>query len=173
MRRRVAPLTPPALLCCLLALLWSPAPALAHRLVIECQVLPDNQVRVEAWYNAPNNPHPARQASVQVFDADGASVTEGQLDGEGVFTFTYDRPRALRVVVTQTGHRDELVIPAERLGGATATREPGHDMPAITSGPTPSVREWIRDVLTGVGFLLALAAFVLSIRNARRLRERG
>jgi hypothetical protein len=29
----------------------------------------------------------------------------------------------------------------------------------------------VKDVLVGVGFLLAVAAFVLSLRNARQLRE--
>lgn len=173
MRRRVAPLTPPALLC-LLALLLTPAEALAHRLVIECQVLAGQKIRVEGWYNAPNNPHPAGQASVQVFHADGELLAVGQLDAGGVFTFAFDKPERLRIVVIQTGHKAELVIPAEKLGtpAQTTTDATREDGPVIASGSRLTLHEWIRDVVAGVGFLLALAAFVLSVRNARKLRQR-
>lgn len=171
MCRRVAALTPPALLCGLLALLLSPVEARAHRLVVECQVLPEQKVRVEGWYNAPGKPHPAQQATVQVFHADGQILTDGRLDAEGKFTFAYEKAETIRVVVTQTGHRDEVTIPAEKLG-ATAADPKGEEMPVIASSTTPTLYEWIKDVVIGVGFLLALAAFVMSVRNARRLRER-
>lgn len=171
MCRRVAALTPPALLC-LLALLLSPAEARAHRLVVECQVLPEQRVRVEGWYDAPGKPHPAQQATVQVFRADGQVLTAGQLDAEGKFTFAYEKAETIRVVVVQTGHRGEVTIPAEKLGAASAADpKKEEEIPVIASSTAPTPYEWIKDVVVGVSFLLALAAFVLSVRNARRLRE--
>jgi hypothetical protein len=43
----------------------------------------------------------------------------------------------------------------------------GEGVPPADRGARVSVE----DVLTGVGFLLALAAFGLSLRNARHIRE--
>ena len=52
--------------------------------------------------------------------------------------------------------------------------------PGATEGPSAAVplaeREsgtTVKDVLVGVGFLLALAGFVLSLRNAQKLRAMG
>jgi len=37
--------------------------------------------------------------------------------------------------------------------------------------PEAAIKERVKDVLIGVGFLLALAAFFLSLRNSRQLRS--
>ena len=77
------------------------------------------------------------------------------------------------------GHRKELEIPE-----AALSHEPAEShLQASTSAegefpdvdPTPladrSPRVSLKDVLIGVGFLLALAAFVLSLKNARHLTK--
>ena len=169
MPRRYAALTALGLL----ALLLAPRPALAHRLEAECHVLPDRKVQVEAWFDLGGVPKGAR---VQVFRAGDRVLTEGQLNGEGLFVFSYDEAEPLRVVVSAgAGHRKEVGIPAADLqqgspGQASAGAVPEEPAPAVPlSDHTPKVS--IKDVLIGVGFLLALAAFVLSLRNARHLRE--
>jgi hypothetical protein len=64
------------------------------------------------------------------------------------------------VISAGAGHRKELEIAAVNL-------EPSAEPPPIDR----SARVSVKDVLVGVGFLLALAAFVLSLWNARQLRR--
>lgn len=168
MRRRFASLMPPALLAPLLMLLW-PCPARAHRLVVECRVLPEHKILVEAWYNSPLEPHPAQMAKVQVLRSSGNVLIESELDEKGSFTFTYDQPETLRVIVTQTGHREEASIDLSKVVPVSKATDEGKNVtPQISSA---SNRESAKEVLIGVGFLLALAAFVLGVRNARALRK--
>ncbi|HJT78567.1 MAG TPA: hypothetical protein VJ739_15285, partial [Gemmataceae bacterium] len=97
------------------------------------------------------------------------------------FVFTYGEPEALKVVVDAVGHRKELDIAERELAqseapataaksrGAPASTAPGSVDPKPFADRSPRVS--VKDVLIGVGFLLAVAAFVLSLRNARQLRE--
>jgi hypothetical protein len=136
------------------ALLLSAGPARAHRL--EAQVEVDRarkQVKVESWFETGDSP---RQATVKVFRPDGALLAEGPLDEKGEFVFGYEDPEDLRVVIDAPGgHRAELTLSAARLGKASTATNPSR----------------ARDLLVGVAFLLALGAFVLSLRNARQLRR--
>jgi nickel transport protein len=169
MRGRYAALT----LLGLLALPLAPRPALAHRLEAECHVLPDRKVQVEAWFDLGGVP---KGAQVQVFRAGGRLLTEGKLNGDGLFIFSYDEAEPLKVVVyAGEGHRKEVEVHAADLQqGSPGQASAG----AVSQEPAPAVplsdhtsKVSIKDVLIGVGFLLALAAFVLSLRNARQLRE--
>ncbi len=166
---------PVAILLAGLAGLVAPGTAQAHRLEAECRVLPDGKVQVESWFDLTgDSPH---GATVQVFRPGGQLVTEGKLDEKGLFTFDCGKAESLRVVVSAgAGHRKELIIPKgelERSGGRPAF-VPAADLPSASTGVpfadrTPRVTS--KDVLTGVGFLMALAAFVLGIRNAKAIRE--
>jgi cobalt/nickel transport system permease protein len=173
---------PPALLLAVLGTLLTAGPARAHRLEAEAKVLPGGQVRVESWFDLTGES--PKGAKVQVLRPDGTTLTKGELDDQGMFVFRYDRPEALRVVVSAgAGHRKELVIPrAELERAATGSKgagdgQPVHPAAAGPPGATPvssadrSSRVTVKDVLVGVGFVLAAAAFLLSLRNARRLRE--
>jgi hypothetical protein len=170
MRGRIGPLTPPALLGSLLLLALFPGSARAHRLIVEYRVLADHKIQVEGWYNSPANPHPAAQAKVQVRRGDGSTLAAGALDTNGFFTFAFDRPEPLTIVVSQTGHREEVTIPTDMLGaGETGISVNETSGVAGASSHDHSLREFVHEVLVGVGFLLALAAFVMSLRNARKL----
>lgn len=150
--------------------------ARAHRLDAEYVVLPGHKVQVECWFETGDSP---RAAKVQVFRAGGQLLAEGQLNDQGLFIFSFQDVEPLTVVVNAgAGHRKELRIPATRLTSIMAPngQEVGVGKDAAdSSAPVPRVDRSspgsIKDVLVGVGFLLALAAFVLSLRNARRVRE--
>lgn len=153
--RLSAPELRPALV--LLGLLAIPSVATAHNLEADCKIdRPNKRVTVECWYEAGDAP---KQARAKVVRPDGDVLAEGPLDGKGVFVFTYETPEALRVEITAPGgHRATLRIKATDLGA-----EP----PPITEAAPERSRG--RDLLLGLTFLLALAAFVLSWRNAARL----
>jgi hypothetical protein len=155
--------------------------ARAHRLEADYHVLPGRKVQIEGWYDLTGDS--AVGARVQVFRSD-ALLAEGKLNDQGVFVFAFEKTEALRVVVDAgAGHRKELTVPADKLeqAGAADARPSGSEGPP-NGGSLPgpgegvpladrSARVSVKDVLTGVGFLLALAAFVLSLRNARQLRR--
>lgn len=158
---RFTRLIPPALLVAPLAALLIAGAAQAHRLLGEYRILPDKQVRIESWFDLTgDSPVGAR---VQVFRPDGSLLAEGKLDDKGVFVFTYSAIEALKVVISAgAGHRAELSIAARELAGESREADPGADRSARVS---------FKDVLTGIGFVLALAAFALGLRNARLLHE--
>jgi nickel transport protein len=153
--------------------------AWAHRLEAEASVLPGQQkVQVESWFDL--TAQPARGAKVQVFRPDGQLLSEGRLDDQGVFIFPFDKVEMLRVVVSAgAGHRKELTIPETELRKGLPAGTTESSAPALVdsspSTPRPhadrSARVSAKDVLVGFGFLLAVAAFVLSVRNARQLRK--
>src|SRR5207245_5919847 len=134
--------------------------ALAHRLNAEYRVLPDKKVRIESWFDSTGDS--PKGATVQVFRSDGQLLAEGELDKKGIFTFTNDDAGPLRVVVSAGhGHRRELTIPAAELaaGSSAADRARDDDEPLADRSSQISVR----DVLIGVGFLMAVAALALGI----------
>lgn len=159
---------PPALLLALVCLGSVASPAQAHRLLAEYGVLPSGQVQVESWFDITGDS--PQGATVQVFGTNGELVTEGHLDDKGRFVFTPPAAETLRIVVNGgPGHRAELKVTADTLRSpvsATPATAPGAPVAAPTANR--EARFSPKDVLLGVTFLLALAAFVLSVRNARQ-----
>jgi hypothetical protein len=154
--------------------------ARAHRLEAEYRILPGGKIQIESWFDLTGAS--PKEGRVQVFRADGQLLTEGRLDGDGQFLFSFSDVGRLRVVVSAPGgHRKELEIPAAALKRAQAagessssaqTAEDGiSSVPAAAADRSPRVSA--RDVLAGIALVFALAAFTLSVRNARRLRELG
>ena len=146
----------------------------AHRLEAEYHVLPGQKVQVESWFDTTGDS--PKGAKVEVFGPDQQLRTSGRLDEEGIFIFSFSQPEPLTVVVSAgAGHRKELLIPRTELLPSTL-RESGDEAVSAVTSPdeTPradrSSRVTIKDILIGVSFLLSLAAFILSIRNARQLR---
>lgn len=147
MFHRLTPLPCPALFF----LLWffSTAPRVyAHGLEARLSLQADGKVQVQSWFSTDQ---PAAGARVQVFRKDGRLLTEGKTDDKGVFLFTPEKFEVLRVVVSSEGHQ------AERwLQGSLDQREPA---------------SLIRDIVAGVALVLAVAAFGLGLRNARKIKE--
>lgn len=160
-------------------LLIGPRVVQAHALEAEYRVLPNEKVQINSWYNTTRGDQPARGARVRVFRANRKPL-EGTTDAEGTFVFRYDRIEPLKVEVYQTGHRTEVTIPAAALGKVadaaspttTDPESPVEGAPASgLSGDHSRTREGLKEILVGVGFLLAVAAFVLSLWNSQRLRQ--
>lgn len=150
----------------------------AHRLDAQAIFLPEQKkVQIESWFD---NGQLARGARVQVFREDGQLLAEGVMDQEARFVFAVSKAEPLRVVVNAgAGHRKELDIAAEELQRSlpkeTAPAEeaaPPKSEPAapVVLGEHRDGGQRVKDIVIGVGFLLAVAAFVLSVRNARQLR---
>lgn len=161
-RLSLTPATQPVSTLALLALtgvLASTGVARAHRLEAEPRVDREKkQVRVESWYETGD---PPAEATARVLRADGSILIQGPLDAKGVFVFSYDRVEPLQVVISAPGgHRARFQLSAADLGG--------EERPAV-EGPSPTSTRG-QDLLLGLTFLLALAAFVLSWRNNVRLR---
>src|SRR5262249_16586198 len=123
---------------------------------------------------------PARGARLQVFRAGDRLLAEGITDKNGIYVFSFTDPEALRVVIAAgLGHRKEISISADVLGRAVSQTEypiPSSSGRAETTAVAVPLTDHgsealIKDVLIGVSFLLALAAFALSLRNARKLRD--
>jgi hypothetical protein len=166
----------PAGLALLFSLVGTGA-AYAHRLNAEYQILPGKKVRISSWYSGVGGEHPAAGAKVSVARANRPSL-EGTTDKAGVFEFACDRAETLQVEVYQAGHLAKLTIPAAELGHEAepnqqktpSAEEPG-GTPGRGSPADHDASEWVKEMLVGVGFLLALAAFILGLRNARELRR--
>jgi hypothetical protein len=148
--------------------------AQAHRLNAEASVLPNRSIQIESWFSTGEA---AKGARVQVFRDGGQLLTEGRLDDQGIFIFSYKEPQALKIVISAgPEHRKELSIVASELPGAgqpdLAASAPSEGIPGV---PVPLVKREsgisIKDVILGIAFLLAAAAFWLSWRNARKLRQ--
>ena len=162
------------LLLGLLATLVLAGKSEAHRLEADYRVLPGGKVQVESWFDLTGES--PKGARVRVMHADGRLLTEGRLDENGIFIFSFTHPESLKVMVSITEHRKELMIPASELSRGLETQSSAaSDVGDFSSAPVPladrSPRVQLKDVLAGIGFLLAAAAFILSLRNARKVRE--
>src|SRR5262249_4477637 len=138
-----------------------------HRLEGEYRVLPGRKVQVEGWFETGDSPRGGR---VRVYRADGSPLfaEPGELDDKGVWVFAYEKPERLRVVISAgQGHRKELVISEAELANPGAPGAKGADRPPAERAADLPVKE----LLLGGTVRLALGAFVLSLRNARRLAE--
>jgi cobalt/nickel transport system permease protein len=156
--------------------LAAPGTVHAHRLEAEYRVLPDGWVQVESWFDLTGES--PQGAGVQVFRQGGELLIEGKLDEKGLFAFLPQKSEPLKVVVSAgAGHRKELVIPESDPGRkerSVAPEQQPVSPPAARADDTfadRSPRVTAKDVLVGIAFLLALAAFVLSVRNSRALRD--
>jgi hypothetical protein len=132
-----------------------PATAWAHRLEAEAQTKKIQKVKIESWFDLGGVPAGAR---IQVFrKSDDQLLLEHSLDENGRFTFYADW-EPLRVVISAgDGHQKEIDI------------QPEADVTSPLPAADRSARVGIKDILVGIGFLLALSAFVLSVRNNRKL----
>jgi cobalt/nickel transport system permease protein len=165
-------LPPLALLFALAAGLVFSGTAQAHRLEAEYRVLSGKRVQVECWFDLTGDAPVG--AEVQVFRPGHNLLTKGKADEKGVFVFPFGEAEDLTVVINAgAGHRKELLVPK------TALLQ-GNQSTGVDLEPIDDVANWhadrtskveVKDILTGVALLLALAAFVLALRNAQTLRQ--
>lgn len=140
---------------CLLALFVYPASGWAHRLEGDAQAKKIQKVKIESWFDLGGVPSGAK---VQVFrKSDSQLLLERPLDENGRLTFYADWEPLHIVISAGDGHEKELDI------------QPEMDVSSPLPAADRSSRIEIKDILVGIGFLLALAAFVLSVRNHRRI----
>jgi hypothetical protein len=163
----------------LFLLFASPAVIHAHRLNGAFRVLPDKRVQIQSFF--PGG-YPPRDATVKVFRSDDNLVAEGDLDTQGLFVFHYDKAENLRVVIrAAAGTIDEhtaiiTILANDLTSSADQAPSPVTTAQTVTDENMPfanTEESWLlklKDYLIGVGFLLAVAAFVLGLRNARQLR---
>jgi cobalt/nickel transport system permease protein len=155
----------PAVLPALFALFLTTNAADAHRACADYTLLPDGQVQIDGWFDPGGTP--MKDAKVQVFRSERRLVVEGQMDENGTFLFRFTEAEPLEVVVNAgAGHRASLVVYPEKWA-ETETRES-----SVRREHGETWREQIKEAMIGVSFLLSVAAFVLSWRNSRRLRQR-
>jgi cobalt/nickel transport system permease protein len=156
-----------------LLLLAGARPAFAHRLEAEHKILPDKRIVIESWFDLTGDA--AHGAKVRVTRPDGSVVAEGEIDAKGLFVFPFEKAETLKVVVNAgMGHAKELQIPESELSNAgAANTEPQAPTPAPPPEPTAdrSSKFQFRDILIALAFIFGLAAFVLSLRHGRVLRE--
>lgn len=140
------------------------APAQAHRLDAQAFLLPGKRVRVESWFSSGD---PAHGATARVFGRGNQLITEGKLDQQGVWVFSYTDQLPVRIVVDAgAGHLKELNFNAADFDSTKS--DPLSDALPLADRSAGTA---MRDIVAGVGFLLALGAFVLAIRNGRRIRD--
>jgi len=143
--------------------------AWGHRLVVDYTIRPDGKVQVESWFDPTGNS--ARHARVKILRADDTVLHEGFTDSQGVYVFSREGVAALKIVVSAgEGHRAETDIPGKDIAPTGKPEEEAttSTVPVLDRRP----RESLKDILTGITFVLALGAFILSVQNARRLRQR-
>ncbi|MFO0927443.1 MAG: CbiM family transporter [Gemmataceae bacterium] len=151
----------PVVLLAIGALLVTSGPLSAHALEITPKV--DRQAKKVTVVTAFEAEDPPKNARAKVVRDNGTVLTEGPLDEKGIYTFAYERPEPLRVVVTAPGgHRASVTLTAADLGEAPAIRAGG-------DAPAPEPRSRGHDIFLGLTFLIALTALALSWRNSKRL----
>jgi hypothetical protein len=146
--------------------------ARAHRLDGDYEVLPNRKIKVTCWFETGDAPKLAR---VTVLRPGGVPLFPEPVEmRDGVLEFTYDQREALRVEISAgQGHHKVLEIPAGKLDAG----DPGNNRPpeksVVSEGDAfhPPAGPDLRGLAAGVGLLLGLAAFVISLMNARTLRR--
>jgi hypothetical protein len=167
-------LTPAVFPLALLVLAVFAGGAQAHRLDAQVFLLPDKKVQVESWFS---DGTAAAGAQVQVYGSNGQLLSEGRTDGKGIFVCSLANMEPLSIVVSAAGgHRKEVRITGRDLAEAIPTGGAETAGDARTTHSLVPLAERssslpLKDLLIGVGFLLALGAFVLSLRNAGQLRK--
>ena len=144
-------------LLALLSLLALGGPALAHALEVSYTVdVAAKRVTVKGFYETGDAPE---MATARVLREGGTLLAEGPLDNQGHFEFSYEKAEPLSVHLRAPGgHRAVALIKASEL-----------EAPAPASAPARGTR--LRDLLLGLGLVLALASFVMSWRNSQRLQR--
>lgn len=105
----------------------------AHGLEGEAVVRPGWQVQVESWFETEEA---AAGARVEVFRANGSLLTEGKLNDQGIWLFSYREVEPLRIVIRAGGgHRKEVQLSAEKLSRQSVCAV----VACVTPSPSPAL----------------------------------
>jgi nickel transport protein len=176
---RINPLSPRPFLGAVLMAFLAAGEVQAHRLDAQVFMLPDRRIQIESWFS---NGDAAKGARVQVFGPEEHLLHEGQLNEQGVVLFPSTDADRLKIVISAgAGHRKELSVSPRALTPVVTETEKDKDFTLpdreVSQAPAPLAERDsgipVKDVLIGVSFLLAVAAFALSLRNAKKLRALG
>jgi hypothetical protein len=170
-------------------------PSLAHKMMVEVIVSREGRIEVRVFF--PDGT-PARKVKVEVFSPGGESCFCGATDDEGMYVCGPAREGGVWRVVAEgrTGHRVQRDFEV-RLGKSSGDRSGQKEVKAAEA-QAPSSPVWPsvpperagtnisssrghaaapkeaflwREVISGVGFIFGLFAFVLALQNHRRLRR--
>jgi hypothetical protein len=169
--------------------------AYAHDLKVIHSVAPKHTIQVYCWYNGLPRPTDASGAEVEV-QRSGREPIKGVADGQGLFTFSYDRVEEMTITARQGTHvsRPPDVVHVDELegkkGSGSASAWSNTTVPDRSSAEaqddksqSPDTRadmhkaaeqssiQLIKDLLLGVCVIFAVAAFVISLRNSQHVRE--
>lgn len=176
MLHRLERLTSSGWLPSLVALFIFAGAARAHRLDAQAFVRPDGTIEIQTWFSTGEVP---RGAVVEIFGPQDQLLASGAVDDQGNYSFSPPRTEALRVVVSAgAGHRRELQVTALELSQALIQAAGSPTSGDSTDRPAIRLRDRaesipVKEIVLGCTFILALAAFMLSVRNARELRRRA
>jgi nickel transport protein len=117
---------------CLLLAVWSQA-AWAHKVNVFAYAEGD-KVYTQSYFN---DGSPAVGSTIEVYDASGQKLLEGQTNAAGEFVFTPPVRTDLKIVlVASMGHKNEFVLPASDLPAAPG-KAMGKKAEATKAAPQP------------------------------------
>ena len=114
------------------------SPAIAHKVTIFAWVEGDT-VHTQSKFSGGRK---AKQATVEVYDAEGNKLLEGKTDENGEFSFKLPKRAELKVVLLAgAGHRGEWSIPLEEIEGGEVNPDSRFQSQASQTEKEPSHQE--------------------------------
>ena len=114
------------------------SPAIAHKVTIFAWVEGDT-VHTQSKFSGGRK---AKQATVEVYDAEGNKLLEGKTDENGEFSFKLPKKAELKVVLLAgAGHRGEWSIPLEEIEGGEVNPDSRFQSQASQTEKEPSHQE--------------------------------
>ena len=169
---------------------WSsPLPAEGHRLNVDCFVLPDARVQVEVYYDRGGS---AADSAVYMSNAAGQQIAEAETNADGFCIFNVTTAEAYTFKAVIAGHRGTCKLSPEdvsALQDALSARNAPDAPQAATAPVSGAPRKTSRPVafkhphpvetspplavnmLAGLGFILALAAFAMVLAQRKTIRD--
>jgi hypothetical protein len=142
----------------LICMLVSFSSAQGHKLIGDYRSRLVQKVRIESYFSDDSRPS---GATIQVFrPGESQPFLEDRLNDQGEYEFVADAEPLRVVILGGEGHQKELLI-EPKVKDVTTPLEP----------VTHKVELQVQQILLGVALLLAGGAFLLSWRNATRLKS--
>lgn len=116
-----------------LLIVLAPSAAPAHNVTVFAWVEGDT-VYTESKFSGGRV---AKEARIEVYDAQGQKLLEGRTDDQGRFAFRPPRPEALQIVlIAGSGHRNAWRVAAEEFAGAADGGDAAPAATTVTAAPS-------------------------------------